>query len=120
MNQSMRRPLPPRAHLYRRLAGNGLMAVGVVAVSLSVGALGYHRLEGMAWLDAFYSAAMILTGMGPSTPLTHSGSKVFAIFYALVAGVVFLTVMTLVLGPVLYRFLHRFHLETTAGGDSRK
>jgi hypothetical protein len=62
---------------------------------------------------------MILTGMGPVTGLTHAGAKVFAIVYAMFSAAVFLTAMTLVLAPIVYRFLHRFHLETIMGGDTK-
>jgi len=113
MGTSVPRPLPPRSHLYRHLARNFAVAVLVVCLSLSAGAVGYRTLEGLGWLDAFYSAAMILTGMGPTAPLTHPGTKVFAILYSLFSGLVFVTVMTLVLAPLARRFLHRLHLEST-------
>ena len=40
-------------------------AAALVALSLAAGMIGYHSLEGMAWVDAFANAAMILSGMGP-------------------------------------------------------
>jgi len=44
---------------------------------------GYHWLEGMAWIDAFANAAMILSGMGP---LQTWGGKLFAGLYAFCAA----------------------------------
>ena len=104
-----------------RLAHWSLAAVGVVLGSLFAGALGYHLTEGQSWLDATLSAAMILTGMGPVTPVVTPAGKVFAIVYALYSGVVFLVVSSMLLGPILHRVLHRFHLEADAldDGDER-
>ena len=55
-------PLLPRRKFLRRLAMHGLAAGGVVAVSLSLGILGYHFLAGLSWIDALLNASMILTG----------------------------------------------------------
>ena len=86
-------------------------AVGVVAVSLLIGAYGYHRTEGLAWIDALLDASMILTGMGPVHALQTNAGKLFATGYALFSGVMFLMMVALLLGPLVHRFLHRFHLE---------
>ena len=43
-------------------------------------------------------------------PTTDAG-KLFAGFFALYAGLVFIAMAALVLGPVVHRVLHRFHLD---------
>jgi hypothetical protein len=73
--------------------------------------IGYHRFEGMTWIDSFANAAMILSGMGPLTELHTNGGKVFAGCYALFSGLVFIAVAGIVLAPAVHRLLHRFHLE---------
>ncbi len=105
------RPLPPRHVFLQHLASQAGIAAGVVAGSLLLGACGYHFTAGLPWLDALLNAAMILTGMGPVDTLKTAPAKFFATFYALFSGVVFLSVMAILLAPVLRRFLHRFHLE---------
>ena len=111
MTARHRKPLPPRTVFLRRFLRKIVLATGVVAVSLLIGAVGYHYAEGMPWLDATLSATMILTSMGPSTPPQASAGKLFAIFYALFSGVVFVTLVAVLFAPVLHRFLHQFHLE---------
>jgi hypothetical protein len=111
MNPYKHKPLPPIEVFILRVVKKGLVALGVIFVSVFIGAAGYHFTEGMSWLDAALNASMILTGMGPVDQLQTAGGKVFAIFYSLFSGVVFLTVAALLFAPVLYRFLHRFHLE---------
>lgn len=87
------------------------MACVVVAASLAIGMAGYAYFEGLAWRDAFLNAAMLLGGMGPvESPVTPSG-KMFAGFFALYAGLVFLVGMAIVLAPVVHRVLHTFHWE---------
>ena len=95
------------------MAGCSLLAVG-----LGIGMLGYHFLEKLSWLDAFADAAMILSGMGPLGPLQTSAGKLFAGFYALFSGLLFLTVAGIILAPLGHRLLHKFHLE--AGGEKKK
>ena len=87
------------------------IALGLVVLSLFIGMLGYHALEGMAWIDAFVNASMILSGMGPVGELHTRGGKLFAGFYALYSGFALLTIAAVLLAPVMHRFLHRFHIE---------
>ena len=95
----------------RRTARNALIVVGLVSIALGVGAVGYHVFSGLPWLDATLNAAMILTGMGPVSPVERPSAKIFAIVYALLSGVFFLTMVAVLLAPALHHFLHRFHLE---------
>jgi hypothetical protein len=55
---------------------------------------------------------MILSGMGPLTPLQTWGGKLFAGLYALYSGLAVILIAGLLLAPVLHRILHRFHLPT--------
>jgi hypothetical protein len=65
----------------------------------------------MAWIDAFANAAMILSGMGPLSPLQTSAGKLFAGLYALYSGLVVIVALGIILAPVLHRLLHHFHAE---------
>jgi hypothetical protein len=83
----------------------------VVLGSLAIGIAGYERFERLSLTDAFLNAAMLLGGMGPvDRPGTQAG-KVFAGIYALYAGLVFLVVAGIMLGPVLHRLMHKFHWD---------
>ncbi len=104
-------PLLPPAQFAWRLAANAAVGALLVAVSLAIGMTGYHTLEGLAWLDAFLNASMLLGGMGPvNAPVTDAG-KLFAGLYALYCGFVVLVVAAMMLAPVVHRVLHRFHVE---------
>jgi hypothetical protein len=100
-----------RRTLIRRLARNSAFVGGLILVALGAGAAGYHVFAGLPWLDASLNAAMILTGMGPVSPVSTPAAKVFAIAYALFSGVFFLTMVAVLLAPGVQHLLHRFHLD---------
>ena len=61
---------------------------------------------------------MILGGMGPVNPLQTTAGKLFAAFYALYSGMVFLIAAGVVFAPVFHRVMHHFHLEMEADSSS--
>ncbi len=103
-------PLITREQFFSRLARHGGFAIAFIAFSLGLGMAGYRALCGMAWLDAFLNACMILTGMGPVSPMTTAAAKVFAGLYALYSGIAFLTAVGIFFAPIVHRAFHRFHL----------
>jgi len=105
------KPLLAPAAFAWRLAAYFSVASALVVVSLGVGMVGYHRLEGLPYLDSFLNSAMLLGGMGPVDLPKTDGGKLFAGFYALYSGLLFLVLAAILLAPVFRRVLHRFHLE---------
>ncbi len=118
MFERRQQPLLPRREFYWRLGRFAAIALVLVGVSWLIGILGYRIFEGMAWIDAILNAAMILGGMGPVNELHTVAGKLFASFYALFAGVIFLVDVGILIAPIFHRMLHQFHLETAAQGDS--
>ena len=94
-----------------RLLLHSLAAFGVLFISLAIGIIGYHYLVGLTWVDSILNASMILGGMGPVNPIDSEGGKLFASFYALFAGVIFLVVAGIIIAPLAHRLLHRLHLD---------
>jgi hypothetical protein len=54
---------------------------------------------------------MILGGMGPVDQMTSRAGKLFASFYALFSGLLFIGVASLVVAPFVHRVMHRLHIE---------
>jgi hypothetical protein len=88
-----------------------LLSIGTITVSLLIGILGYHYLEGLSWIDSLVNASMLLGGMGPVNQLHTTAGKIFASFYALFSGMVLLVAVSILIAPIFHRFLHHFHLE---------
>lgn len=104
------RPLTRLQFAGRVLAHTGI-AAGAISVALFAGIAGYHYIGGLRWLDALLNASMILGGMGPVDPLHSDAAKVFASFYALFSGLVFVGVLAVVIAPFLHRLMHKLHME---------
>ena len=104
-----------RRQVFRHgLARAGTIAGALVGFSLLVGILGYHHFARLGWVDSFYSAAMILGGMGPTEPLQSDGAKIFAGLYALYSGLVLIASTAVILSPFMTHVLHVFHAEDGA------
>ena len=112
MYEHHRQPVISRLAFILRLARHGLISLMLVVGSLAMGTVGFHVFSGQHWIDALLNSAMLLGGMGPVGDLGPTVGKLFASFYALYAGLVFLIVAGLLFVPVFHRVLHHFHLET--------
>ena len=109
-------PLAPVWQFVQRIAVNAGVALALIALSLLAGMAGYRYFEGMATVDAYLNASMILSGMGPVGTLQTSAGKIFAGTYALYSGVVLIFSSGIILAPVVHRVLHEFHVDDGEGG----
>ncbi len=100
-----------RAEFVRRVIGHFLVAVLALCIALGTGVAGYHFIARLGWMDSLLNASMILGGMGPVTELTSNAAKLFASGYALFAGLFFLAMAGVLLGPFLHRLMHLFHAD---------
>lgn len=112
MFEHRREPVLSRAAFLRRIVRYAFIAFVIDAGSLAIGMIGYHAFEGLSWLDSLLNAAMLLGGMGPVNQLHTRAGKLFASFYAIYCGVIFLVVAGVLLAPIIHRFMHHFHLAT--------
>ena len=121
--EQRKQPLAKSSVYTKRVVRYLGLSSGIILFSLVIGTLGYHGFERMPWLEAMLNAAMILGGEGPVDTLHTAGGKVFASFYSLFSGVVFLVAVGVLIAPVFHRFLHNLHLDVDKnpeGEDSGK
>lgn len=111
MFEHRKEELLPQKQFIRRVVNYSLLSIGTITVSLLIGILGYHFLEGLSWIDSLVNASMLLGGMGPVNQLHTTAGKIFASFYALFSGMVLLVAVSILIAPIFHRFLHHFHLE---------
>ena len=117
MFEHHKQPLLPRHQFLKRTLRFAFVSFLLIGVSLLLGMAGYHNLADIGWTDAFYNAAMILTGMGPGLDIEalpmerRDPVRLFAGLYALYSGVVFLAASGLLLSPLLHRLLHLMHMD---------
>jgi hypothetical protein len=103
--------LQPYPKFLVRMSLYFLIAMLLVLFSALIGCLGYHYIGNLPWMDAFYNACMILTGMGPVAEMHTGAAKLFSSFFALYSGIAFLSTIVIFLAPVIHRFMHIFHLD---------
>ena len=109
--------LLPFPQFLARLFKFVLYSLVIIVISVGIGTFGYHYFARISWIDSFYNACMILTGMGPVTILESNGAKLFSSFYALYSGIAFLSTVAVIFAPVAHRFLHIMHLEKEEAVD---
>lgn len=109
--ENRRQKVTPLPHFLFRLGRYGLFAMCLVIFSVLIGTIGYHYFGRISWLDSFYMACMILTGMGPVAEMTSSTAKIFSSIYALYSGVAFLSIMAVFFAPIIHRLLHILQVE---------
>tara|TARA_R110002050_G_scaffold233063_3_gene368783 strand:+ start:6232 stop:6606 length:375 start_codon:yes stop_codon:yes gene_type:complete len=88
-----------------------LFSIILIVFSLGIGTIGYHHYANISWVDAFYNASLILTGMGPVDNMPTNGAKLFASFYALFSGIAFLSTVAVIFAPIAHRLLHILHVK---------
>ncbi len=73
----------------------------IFIITVVVGTIGYRYLFDLSWIDAFYAATLILTAISEETTPVTVGQKLFVIFYAIFAVIVFLSMATNAVAKVL-------------------
>ncbi|RLT18824.1 MAG: hypothetical protein DWI28_03835 [Planctomycetota bacterium] len=104
-------PLVSLPNFFLRVAGSFAIGIAITLFSLLLGTFGYWYYAESPWIDSLHNASMILSGMGPVIEIKSQGGKLFSTFYALYCGIVYLSMMGIMLAPFYHRMLHHFHFE---------
>ena len=111
MFEKRSQPLLPFRKFLLRLLRQASHGIWLIGLWLFIGVCGYHYLADLGWIDSLLNASMIASGMGPVDPLHSISAKLFASFYAIFSGVIFIALMGILLTPLVHRMLHKFHFE---------
>ncbi len=103
-------PLMP--HFLLRMVRYNFFCLLLIGISVFIGTAGYYYLGQLSWLDSFYMASMILTGMGPVSEMKTDAAKLFSAFYALYSGVAFLSITAVFFAPIIHRVLHILQVDS--------
>jgi hypothetical protein len=114
MYENRTAPVIPWPAFVRRMLRHGGYVLEITTVSIAIGMVGFHLLAQETWLDAFVNTAMLLGGMGPVGEMQSTAGKLFGGFFALYAGLFFITSFAILAAPVIHRLLHKFHADEQA------
>ncbi|MBI2721943.1 MAG: hypothetical protein HYX39_07195 [Bacteroidetes bacterium] len=89
-----------------------LFGVFLLLFSLGVGMIGFKHYIGKSWADAFINSAMLLTGMGPVDEPETDGGKIFAGIFSLYSGIIFLSIVGLMMVPIFHKYMHKLNMES--------
>src|SRR5262245_21912403 len=99
-----------RHQFIMRMLQHGGWALLLLGISMVVGVLGFHAFSHQLWIDALLNSAMLLGGMGPIGDMGPTSGKLFATFFAIYSGLVFIAASGILFTPVFHRVIHKFHL----------
>ncbi|MBO1012045.1 two pore domain potassium channel family protein [Achromobacter sp. SD115] len=94
-------------HLFWAMA----MAMAVAGLVACVGIVAHLWFEDISWHDAMLNPALITGGIWPFIAPASMGGKIFFSLYSLLVGLLFVGTLSLILAPVAYRLIHKFHLD---------
>lgn len=102
-----------RMQFVKRLLAHLGAILFLLILSLTIGISGYMAFEHQSLIDAFQNSAMLLGGMGQVTNPVSEDGKLFAGFYALYAGMVFILASVLIITPIAHRVFHKLQWDTS-------
>jgi len=88
-----------------------LCAFLLTAVVVFAGAIGFHYLANLSWIEAAFNAAMVVPGVGLADTMPNDTSKIFAGLFALFAGLFFAVIIGILFAPFAHRLYHKFHID---------
>ena len=97
--------------MMRHVSYSGVLVLG----SIALGEIGYITIGHLSPIDALLNTTMLLGGMGPIGDIKGTAFKLWASFFSLYSGLIFLLVAAILLAPVFHRVLHYFHWKAEGG-----
>lgn len=104
-------PLASTSTFISRTLIMALCAFLLTAVVVFAGAIGFHCLANLSWMEAAFNAAMVVPGVGLADTMPNDASKIFAGLFALFAGLFFAVIIGILFAPFAHRLYHKFHID---------
>lgn len=102
MNKSDKSEGPSRSLFLKHFARNLVIGFLLTVFILSIGMLGWRRIEKNNWVDAYANSAMIISGVGTLTNPTTTEGKLFVATFSLFGGGSFLLILGVIFSPIFH------------------
>lgn len=111
MFERYRQPmLPPRKFLLR-MARSAIASLIMLVLTIVLGMLAFHAVEGYSWIDSFLNSVLIMTGVGTVGTINSNSGKLLTGIYSIISTLIFFAILAIIFTPLLHRLLHRLHLD---------
>jgi hypothetical protein len=111
MYENKNKPLLSKKEFRLRMYYHLLASFSLVILTLGFGVAGHIYFDNMKLTSAVVASITLTSGLGLSIlPETTSG-QLFVSLYAIFSGYVYIITSSIIIAPILHRFLHKFHLD---------
>lgn len=87
-----------------------IFAFFLLFLSIGIGTVGYHYFCNFDWVESFFNASMIATGMGPADDPPEAMGKIFSAIYSLFGAFTFLTVFGVIFTPLFHSLMKKYQI----------
>ena len=84
----------------------GIFSLLLVCIVMTIGTVGIHHLEKLAWIDAFYFMSMIATAQGPMVAPHTDAGKIFIAVMSFVSVGSVVAGLGFIFGPFFGKLWH--------------
>ena len=84
-------------HLKNQTIKAVFLIIGVVAIVLLIGFVGYRYFFNLSVVDAFYNTSLTASTLGVEVRERSNAEKIFTSFYALLVGVFFISTISMII-----------------------
>ncbi|MGE5197747.1 MAG: hypothetical protein ACM3IL_04510 [Deltaproteobacteria bacterium] len=116
MFEHYRQPLLPRKVFYLRILRSIAISLFLLILTVLIGAILFHLIEGFSWIDSVLNCVLIMTGVGTVGTISSPAGKIFTAIYSIISTLVFFTILAIIFTPLFHRLLHKFHLDLDKKG----
>ena len=78
-----------------------LIVLILFAILIAVGTIGYKYIFDLTWINALYSASVVLTSTSIETTPKTTGQKLFVSIYSIISVVVFLSIASYAINGIV-------------------
>lgn len=111
MYENKSTPIISRAKFRKRLLNHCLAALGLILISVAIGIVGHMYFDAMPFTKALVASTTLMSGLGLSIFPESVEGQLFASFYGILCGYIYIATSSIMVAPILHRMLHKFHIE---------
>jgi len=86
---------------FNRIWKDIFLAIIFITIPLILFIFGYRYLTYLNWLDSFYNASLLISGLGPVSSPSNTVGKLFVSFSALFVGAFYVIILGYIVNRII-------------------